>query len=109
MNHLRLLEALARLRDRDGLKLPFVFTGYKTDFWLCVGRRVDELGLGGQVSFLGLLPREDLSAFYRAAQFVFVPTRFLVCRESASMQIQAIPFTLQVDMKHKQCMMSPPN
>jgi glycosyltransferase involved in cell wall biosynthesis len=52
-NHLRLLEALARLRDRDGLKLPFVFTGNKTDFWPCVEGRVDELGLGGQVSFFG--------------------------------------------------------
>ncbi|MDT5270943.1 MAG: hypothetical protein QOH49_3129 [Acidobacteriota bacterium] len=75
-NHLRLLEALARLRDRDGLELRFVFTGYKTDFWPCIERRVDELGLGAQVDFLGLVPREELSALYRAAQFVFVPTLF---------------------------------
>ncbi len=38
-NHVRLLEALARLRDRDGLELPFVFTGHKTDFWPRVERR----------------------------------------------------------------------
>lgn len=75
-NHVRLLEALARLRESEGLNLPFVFTGYKTDFWPRVERRVSELGLGGRVSFLGLVPREDLSALYRAAQFVFIPTLF---------------------------------
>ncbi|HEV7889473.1 MAG TPA: glycosyltransferase [Pyrinomonadaceae bacterium] len=75
-NHVRLLEALARLRDREGLEVRFVFTGHKTDFWPRVERRVNELKLGGQVNFLGLIPREELSAFYRAAQFVFVPTLF---------------------------------
>lgn len=75
-NHLRLLEALARLRDRDGLELRFVFTGYKTDFWPRVERRVRELGLAGQVDFLGMVTREELSALYRAARFVFIPTLF---------------------------------
>ena len=75
-NHVRLLEALALLRDRDGLDIRFVFTGHKTDFWPRVERKVEELGLGGQVNFLGMIPREELSALYRAAQFVFVPTLF---------------------------------
>ena len=75
-NHLRLLEALAHLRDREGLEIPFVFTGYQTDFWPRVERRAGELGLAGQVNFLGLIPREELSAFYRAARFVFIPTLF---------------------------------
>jgi glycosyltransferase involved in cell wall biosynthesis len=75
-NHVRLLEALARLRDRDRLEIRFVFTGHQTDFWPRVERRMNELGLGGQAKFLGLVPREELSALYRAAQFVFVPTLF---------------------------------
>ncbi|MDT7687761.1 MAG: hypothetical protein QOE46_520 [Acidobacteriota bacterium] len=75
-NHIRLLEALARLRDREGLRLRFVFTGYKTDFWPSVERRMFELKLEEQVSFLGLVAREELSALYRAAQFVFIPTLF---------------------------------
>ncbi len=37
---------------------------------------MNELGLGRQVKFLGLVPREELSALYRAAQFVFIPTLF---------------------------------
>ncbi|HEX8339015.1 MAG TPA: glycosyltransferase family 1 protein [Pyrinomonadaceae bacterium] len=75
-NHVRLLEALARLRDRDGPEIRFVFTGHKTHFWPRVERRVNELGLAGQVRFLGLIPHEELSTLYRAAQFVFVPTLF---------------------------------
>ena len=75
-NHVRLLDALALLRDRDGLEPRFVFTGYKTDFWPRVECRMNELGLGGQVNFLGMVPREELSALYRAAQFVFIPTLF---------------------------------
>ena len=75
-NHVRLLEALAVLRDRAGLVVRFVFTGHKTEFWPRVERRVDELKLGGQVNFPGLIPHGELSALYRAAQFVFVPTLF---------------------------------
>jgi glycosyltransferase involved in cell wall biosynthesis len=75
-NHLRLLEALARLRDSEALELRIVCTGYKTDFWPHVERRMNQLGLGEQVSFPGLIPREELSALYRAARFVFIPTLF---------------------------------
>ena len=75
-NHIRLIEALARLRDRESFALRLVCTGYKTDFWPRIERRMSELGIGGQVKFLGLVPREELSALYRAAQFVFIPTLF---------------------------------
>ncbi len=75
-NHLRLLEALALLRGRDGLEVDFVCTGFKTDFWPHVERRMRELGLEGQVMFPGLVSHDELRALYCAAQFVFVPTLF---------------------------------
>ena len=75
-NHYRLLEALATLRDREGLELQVVCTGYKTDFWPHIERRLNELGLGEQARFPGLVARDDLSALYRAAMFVFIPTLF---------------------------------
>ncbi len=75
-NHVRLLEALARLRDREAIELQVVCTGHKTDFWPRIERQMNELGLGGQVKFPGLIPREELNALYRAAQFVFIPTLF---------------------------------
>ncbi|HYP54396.1 MAG TPA: glycosyltransferase family 1 protein [Pyrinomonadaceae bacterium] len=75
-NHLRLLESLAILRDRERLEVRVVCTGFKTDFWPRVERRVSELGLESQVKFPGLVSQEDLGALYRAAQFVFIPTLF---------------------------------
>jgi glycosyltransferase involved in cell wall biosynthesis len=75
-NHIRLLEALANLRDHEALELRFVCTGHKTDFWPRIERRLKELGLRQQVKFLGLVEREELSVLYRAAQFVFIPTLF---------------------------------
>jgi glycosyltransferase involved in cell wall biosynthesis len=75
-NHLRLLEALARLRDREALKLHVICTGYKTDFWPRIERRMNELNLNEQVKFTGHVSPEELSALYRSAQFVFIPTLF---------------------------------
>lgn len=75
-NHLRLLDAVALLRDREGVELNVVCTGHKTDFWPRIERRLSELRLGGQVKFLGLVSHGELSALYRGAQFVFIPTLF---------------------------------
>lgn len=75
-NHLRLLEAMAYLRERDGLDLRVVCTGFKTEFWPQVERKLNELGLNNTVKFPGMISVDDLSALYRAAQFVFIPTLF---------------------------------
>lgn len=75
-NHVRLLESLALLRDRESLEVQVVCTGFKTDFWPRVERRMTELGLGGQVRFPGVVSQEDLAALYGAAQFVIIPTLF---------------------------------
>lgn len=75
-NHLRLLEAVAFLRDRHAWDLRLICTGFKTDFWPNIEKRLNELGLNELVKFPGLVPMDDLNAFYRAAQFVFVPTLF---------------------------------
>jgi glycosyltransferase involved in cell wall biosynthesis len=75
-NHIRLLEALALLRDRDGLRLRLVCTGHQNHFWPRIEQRLAGLRLEGQVSFLGVVAHEELSALYRAAQFVVVPTLF---------------------------------
>ena len=75
-NHIRLLEALALLRDRDGLKVNLVCTGIKYDFWPRIEQRLIALGLQDQVKFLGLVPPQDLRPLYRLAQFVVIPTLF---------------------------------
>jgi glycosyltransferase involved in cell wall biosynthesis len=75
-NHLRLLEAVALLRDREALKVNLICTGARKSFWPRIRERVRELGLEEQVSFLGMVPREHLSALYLLAQYVIIPTLY---------------------------------
>jgi glycosyltransferase involved in cell wall biosynthesis len=75
-NHRRLLEAVALLRDTKGLRVQVVCTGFKTEYWPVVERRLISLGLTEQVTFPGVVPGPDLAALYRAAQFVIIPSLF---------------------------------
>ncbi len=75
-NHMALLEALALLRDRDGLRVPFVSSGRKGDYFPVLERRVRELGLVGQVHFLGFVNHEALQALYELCRCVVIPSRF---------------------------------
>jgi glycosyltransferase involved in cell wall biosynthesis len=76
-NHLRLLEALARLRDSRGLTVHLVCTGGLVEwFWPRIQARVEELGLMSQVQFLGFVPDEDLRALYQLSQFMVMPTLY---------------------------------
>ncbi len=76
-NHLRLLEALAYLRDQKGVIVHLVCTGYLfPTVWPKVEQRVQELGLDCQVRFLGMVSPEQLRAIYRLSTFVIVPTLF---------------------------------
>jgi len=80
-NHLKLLEALALIRDRHQLRVRLVCTGHQNDFWPQIQRRLVELRLQDQVKFLGMVPAEDLRALYRLAQFVVIPTLFEAASE----------------------------
>lgn len=76
-NHLRLLEALARLRDARGCVVPLVCTGARyPSHWPTVERRVAQLGLTEQVKFLGFVTDAELRSLYRLAQFLVLPTLF---------------------------------
>lgn len=76
-NHARLLDALALLRDRDNLRVNLICTGErKGDLWPSLGEKLNELRLNDQVDFAGLVPAAELCFFYRAAQFVVLPSLF---------------------------------
>jgi glycosyltransferase involved in cell wall biosynthesis len=76
-NHLRLLDALAMLRDSRGIVVNLVCTGAKyEDHWEKIQRRIEELQLRPQVTFLGFLPEVELRAVYRFAEFLLLPTLF---------------------------------
>ena len=76
-NHLRLLDALAKLRDDRGLVVNLVCTGAKYEsHWPKIEQRMRELRLESQVRFLGFLSESDLRAVYRLARFLVLPTLF---------------------------------
>lgn len=76
-NHLRLLDALALLRDREGLTVHLVGTGSRyPNHWPRIEKRISSLNLYDQVTFLGMVPHKDLRAIYRLAYCVIVPTLF---------------------------------
>jgi len=75
-NHLRLIEALAWLRDREQLTLNLVCTGKPNEFSRAIEQRVRELRLETQVRFLGFIEPAELRALYHLTQFVIHPSLF---------------------------------
>lgn len=75
-NHLRLLEAVHLLREREGLRVNVVCTGHRNSFYPRIEQRLRELKLEAQVKFTGIVELRELSILYRRAQFVIVPTLF---------------------------------
>lgn len=76
-NHIRLLEALARLRDCEGLIVHLVCTGNRDhDFWPQIEEHIRTLNLHDQVRFLGIVPPNELRAIYHLSEFVVLPSLF---------------------------------
>ncbi len=76
-NHLRLVEALAWLRDEKGLVVPLVSTGARHEpSREKLDARIRELGLSDQVHFLGFVSSKDLRALYQMARCLVVPSLF---------------------------------
>ena len=74
-NHLRLLQAMAVLRDRTGLRLELICTGRAYGpFHPTLLEAAARLGLTGQVRFLGVVSDELLAVCYRRARFVVFPS-----------------------------------
>jgi glycosyltransferase involved in cell wall biosynthesis len=80
-NHIRLLEAIAYLRDTKGITIRLVCTGsianhYWVHHWPKIEKRMQELSLGDQVKFLGFIEEKDMRPIYRQAQFLVIPSLF---------------------------------
>jgi len=75
-NHIRLIEAIALLRDKHNLRVNLICTGKKNDFWPTIRQRIRQLRLERQVRFLGFILPEELRALYRLSQAVIIPTLF---------------------------------
>lgn len=75
-NHLRLMDSLALIRDKEGIRLNLVCPGYQNHFWPVLRAKIEEMHLQDQVRFLGFIPSEHVRALYHLAQFTVFPTLF---------------------------------
>lgn len=76
-NHIRLFQALARLRDRDGMRVNLVLSGRRHEpFWPKLTSAIADLRLGSQVTVLGAVSDELLTALYSRARFLIFPSLF---------------------------------
>lgn len=75
-NHLRLIEVICLLRDRNGIIINLICTGRKNEHWNTIRRKIEDLKLTNQVRFLGFIESDELRALYKLAQFVVFPSLF---------------------------------
>ncbi|HEU0251869.1 MAG TPA: glycosyltransferase family 1 protein [Pyrinomonadaceae bacterium] len=75
-NHIRLLQALARVREREGEAIPLVLTGKRNDHFLAIENKIAELNLGEQVRFLDYVSPLELQCLYRLCRAMVFPTLF---------------------------------
>jgi glycosyltransferase involved in cell wall biosynthesis len=74
-NHARLLEALALLR-KEGLVVPLVSTGKRTEHAEALEAQARALGIAEQVRLLGFVDDAALATIYARARAVVVPSLF---------------------------------
>lgn len=74
-NHVRLLDALALLRDAGGAEIPLVASGHLNVFHAEIAAHARRLGLQ-RVRFVGFVSPEELRALYALARCVVIPSLF---------------------------------
>jgi glycosyltransferase involved in cell wall biosynthesis len=75
-NHERLLEALARIRDKSGLTIPLVCPGKQTRHYRRIREMIDRLGLAETTSFPGFVSSLELRGLYELGTALVFPSRF---------------------------------
>jgi glycosyltransferase involved in cell wall biosynthesis len=75
-NHEGLLDALAAIRDRDGIEIPVVCPGRRNHHFPRIRQRSRELGLEATVRFPGFVSPLELRGLYSLARGLVFPSRF---------------------------------
>lgn len=75
-NHLRLLEAVARVRDDHAQRIQVVCTGAKNAHWPEIAAQLSRLDLEKMVHFVGFVSPAHLRSLYQRAQFMIFPSLF---------------------------------
>jgi Glycosyltransferase len=75
-NHMRLLEALASIRDEHGVSIPLVCPGKQTDHYREIQDLIGSLGLEPLTRFPGFVSPLELRALYELATGLVFPSLF---------------------------------
>jgi glycosyltransferase involved in cell wall biosynthesis len=75
-NHENIIRALSILKDKHGRTPDVYFTGASTVFRPTLDQMAQELGVIGQLHYLGFVAPEELQAIYRAATAMVYASRF---------------------------------
>ncbi|MDP9467326.1 MAG: glycosyltransferase family 4 protein [Chloroflexota bacterium] len=75
-NHLRLIEAIAHLRDAQGRSVNLVLTGYQNEHYPQIRAQIDRHRLSEQIRCLGYVTPTQLQALYRLAVGLIFPSLF---------------------------------
>ncbi len=75
-NHARLIEAMALLRQHEGVGVALVCSGTQTEHFSTLKKLVRSLDLENNVHFVGRVADSDVRALYAGARMVVVPTLF---------------------------------
>ena len=75
-NHIGLLEALALIRDREGVTIPLVCPGKQNRHFARIEARTRELGLEASTRFPGFVSTLELRGLYELATALVFPSRF---------------------------------
>jgi len=75
-NHQNLVEAVNRLRVTEGIDVPIVLTGKRTDHWKSVQSLIDEKGVSDLVHHYGFVSEREMRCLYKLSTFTVIPTLF---------------------------------
>lgn len=75
-NHIRLFEAMALIRDREGVDIDLVCSGSQNAHFAEIKRAARRLGLQERIRFLGFVDPMQIQSLYRLAQCMVFPSLF---------------------------------
>jgi glycosyltransferase involved in cell wall biosynthesis len=75
-NHLRLLDAIASLRDEYQINVNLVCVGNQNNHFRLIKNRINKLNLTSQVRFLGIVNEKVLYSLYQECTGVVIPTTY---------------------------------
>lgn len=75
-NHVGLVRALARVREREGVTIPLVLSGKRNDYFPTIEKEIAELNLGEQVLVLDYVSPLELQCLYRLCRAMVFPSLF---------------------------------